>query len=433
MFEVRHDCPQCGAESTLNESDRVLTCAYCGVRNVLWSARLFRFVLVPQVKVAVMPANDELVYAPYLRFRGSALSLRGAAVCERVLDLSRVALASRVLPPGLGFRGQTQLLRFVEAHTRGTFLRASASAAAILNEALASEEMGAPVLSGESPEEQARSNWTAGPRDGAAAPCEFIGEAMSFIYHPFLRQGRLLADGITGDPVARIPDGFDFSSLADPGEPRSDLRAQAAVCPHCGFNLEGEPDSVALSCGNCGTVWEAVAGSWQRREVETIPSRREATIHLPFWRLWVQIRGLSSRHAESLGVAAPANEDAGPENPVRLEVWGPAFKIRPRLMLMLACRLSGTPVTLRGEAEVPRGRRHPITLPASEAAQVVRFTLAEMTMRKTEVVPGLAAANVTLENAAIAYVPFAAMGAELVQSELGLSVSSAALGFGRRL
>ena len=44
-LQVEQGCPQCGARIVLAETDRLLTCSFCGVRNYLQATGPFRYVL----------------------------------------------------------------------------------------------------------------------------------------------------------------------------------------------------------------------------------------------------------------------------------------------------------------------------------------------------------------------------------------------------
>ena len=52
-----------------------------------------------------------------------------------------------------------------------------------------------------------------------------------------------------------------FSSITE-NVPSWNLTFLATLCPRCGWNLEGEKDSVVLTCGNCQTAWEAQRGQF---------------------------------------------------------------------------------------------------------------------------------------------------------------------------
>ena len=67
-LRVKQNCPQCGASVILTETDRLLTCTFCGTRNYLQSSGPFRYTLPMAAGEA---ASIESVLAPYIRFKGT--------------------------------------------------------------------------------------------------------------------------------------------------------------------------------------------------------------------------------------------------------------------------------------------------------------------------------------------------------------------------
>jgi DNA-directed RNA polymerase subunit RPC12/RpoP len=64
-FTVEQDCPQCGAPIELDETDHLMRCPYCQVKNFLFTPKYFRYLLPHKVN------QKEIIYAPYLRFKGN--------------------------------------------------------------------------------------------------------------------------------------------------------------------------------------------------------------------------------------------------------------------------------------------------------------------------------------------------------------------------
>ena len=63
---IEHQCPQCGAPATLEETERLFTCPFCRVKSYLVTRDYFRYML-PHAA----PAGKSLVFLPYWRFKGS--------------------------------------------------------------------------------------------------------------------------------------------------------------------------------------------------------------------------------------------------------------------------------------------------------------------------------------------------------------------------
>ena len=91
-FRVQHQCPQCGAAIEFAETDHLLICPFCDVRNFMWTPHYLRFVFHPQVTDG--PA-DRVVYAPYLHFKGNVFFTRGPKLERKVLEFTSLGLASK--------------------------------------------------------------------------------------------------------------------------------------------------------------------------------------------------------------------------------------------------------------------------------------------------------------------------------------------------
>ncbi len=48
-IRISHACPSCGAPVEMHESDRLSSCAFCGVQNYIVENDLFRFVLPDKI------------------------------------------------------------------------------------------------------------------------------------------------------------------------------------------------------------------------------------------------------------------------------------------------------------------------------------------------------------------------------------------------
>ena len=118
-FIIEHQCPQCGAPAELEETDRLFECGYCRVKSYLTVPDYFRYTLPHHA-----PAGKELIYFPYWRFKGMLFSCLKKNIDMRFLDVSHQALGSVHFPVNIGFRGQTQKLRFAAAREGCTVCQA---------------------------------------------------------------------------------------------------------------------------------------------------------------------------------------------------------------------------------------------------------------------------------------------------------------------
>ena len=164
-FTVEQECPQCGAPIELDETDRLLRCPYCDVKNFLFTQNYFRYILPDKAP------NKDIIYAPYLRFRGTVYFCKGLTMNHRFVDITNVGLEYKGIPVSLGLRPQALKMKFVTPTTRGSFLKFSLKAADILTRAgkLSSGNSREPILHR-----------------------AFIGETMSLIYLPLYIEGERL-------------------------------------------------------------------------------------------------------------------------------------------------------------------------------------------------------------------------------------------------
>jgi len=400
---VQHECPQCGAEVQLEDSDRVLICAYCSVASLLHTSQYYRF------KLPVHHAGEDLQWIPYLHFKGSAFLIENGDVAERVLQVSAPGAPSIHLPPSLGYRAQTQKLRFVKAEDQGEFVRFSLKPNDLLKSAL--------VMAGAS-------------KHGHVT---FIGETASVIYLPLTRTKETLMDAVTGQPLLSVPQ-LD-PPLVEP--PVGDLSFTPAMCPRCGASLQTSSAAVAFPCTNCDSVWESVSGRLVlRASLSICKTTNPGLVYVPFWSFQVN-RGAPTTWGELADTTGQPLARRQPSGDT-WRFWCPAFKVRPRVLLRLAERLSLTPMwpasafESPGPSPVPRRNRHPVTLPSREAAEMLPVAIASMAFTVLDR-PGLFASQPALQEPVLVFVAFETTSQGLVNQSLSLSISLASLGFGETL
>ena len=162
-FKVEQECPQCGGRMDLEETDRLVACPYCGVKSFLYSPGLFRFVMSHKAP------GKEIVYVPYLRFKGSVFSCRVEGVSYRIVDFSRLGTPFKNFPFSLGLRPQALKMRFAGPDIDGRFLKCFLTSSDLL-------------------EEVARQAPEKGEED--VFHRALIGEAINLIYLPCMRRRR---------------------------------------------------------------------------------------------------------------------------------------------------------------------------------------------------------------------------------------------------
>ena len=214
-WQIEQGCPQCGAPVTLDETDRLLACPFCRTRLYLSAKDHFRYYIPPAAG-----ADGELIYIPYWRLRGSAFSATGVEVIHRFADTSTLAVNFPGLPYSLGLRPQVLKLRFVSPDTEGRFIAPDLP-----------RDAAVPGL-GSAPQERLHPDLHR--RDGKPDPRAPAPQGRNPLRrHP--RKARLLpAAPMTGNVCCAAPPAV-----------RGEIRFVPTLCPRCGWDMEGERDSLS--------------------------------------------------------------------------------------------------------------------------------------------------------------------------------------------
>jgi len=368
-FTVEHQCPQCGAPIELEETDYLLRCPYCNVKNFLFAPGCFHFLLPHKA------FDKDIIYAPYMRFKGEVYFCKGTSIGHRIVDITHLGAAFKELPVSLGLRPQAMKMKFVTPDMVGSFLKCSLRAADVLAKV-------------------GRQSLIFGP--GKLIHRAYIGEALSLIYLPLFVQNNRVFDAVTERLIAKVPQGADIFGAAIEENPRWKITFMATICPRCGWNLDGERDSVVLTCSNCDAAWEASEGRFVQVGFGAVPVQK---------------------HWENQAMA----------------FWIPAFKIRPKVFLNLARQMTITQKDFEMEEKIPKKGLYPVTLPQGEAAQGMKITLASAGLSKKKIFPLLPRVSFATKESTLVYLPFNDTGHEMIQEHMGISINKNALRFGRQL
>ncbi len=399
-WQVLHACPQCGAPVTLDETDRILGCAFCRTRLYLVPEDHVRYLLPP----GAMPG--EALYVPYWRLKGLCFVWRGMELDHRHVDATILALENPLLPVSLGMRPQAMQLRFAFSADRGVFFP--------------------PAFSGQ----EAVARISAGRSGPAAPPPCWIGETVSVLYAPLYWQGGRLYDAVLRRPIAG-EGALPAEPQPAPEDPRRALRFVPTLCPRCGWDLAGERDAVVLICGNCHTAWTCQGDRWEQIPFEVVRARGEDPWYLPFWRMRPRMETLPLRSYADLvrwanlpRAPSPVLEEAP------LYVWSPAFKIAPPVFLRWARQLTATPPPAGERDRLPRGTVWTANLAPTEAIQSMGVTLGCLASDRRNKLSLLAASSLAARDILLVYHPFVPGRSELTHEISGLTIDRRALGFG---
>lgn len=406
-FTIEQECPQCGAPIEMDETDHLLRCPYCDVKNYLYTPNYLRYVLPHKAP------DKEIIYAPYLRFKGNVYFCKGMTVGHRVIDITNVGLEFKGLPSSLGIRPQAMKMRFVTRETEGSFLRFSLKAVDIIAKA---------------------GKLSSGSASARILHRAFIGETMSLIYLPLYVDRDRLFDAVLNRPITELPDGREGLEQAINRNPKWQIQFLATLCPQCGWNLDGERDSVLMTCGNCETAWEVLEGKFIRVNHSVVPGQGEESVYLPFWKISAKADAVDiNSFADFVRVTNQPRVVGEEWESEYMALWSPAFKIRPKIFLNVARQFTISQKHFKTEETIPGKNLHPVTLPRTEAVQALKVILAGSTVNKKNIFPNLPRIKFEIKDTTLVYLPFTDTGHEMTQQDLRISINKNTLQFGRQL
>jgi DNA-directed RNA polymerase subunit RPC12/RpoP len=401
-LRIAHQCPQCGAPAELEETERLFACPFCRVRSFLLDRDYFRYLLPAKTR-----PREELVYYPYWRFKGDLLLVRPAGNDIKFVDVSWLAAAAPGLPPSLGVRPQALKLAYAAPDSPGRFVAPGESFAAAFA-AIARRVLRA--------------------LPGTVLLSAHLGEALGLIYAPLHARQERIYDAVLDRPISGAPvDSFPPAGAAA-ASPDWAVTFVPALCPECGWDLEGAREALVLICRNCAACWRTDGNRLARVAAVVHPSPEPGRVHLPFWQIFVRWEGIAIESYADLAAAAGLPRAVQPGWAERAFCFTtPAFKLAAQPFLRLAESLT---LTLLPEppAESPPPAPHlPVTIAADEAAQSLPVVLAGFLKpreRLAELIPTL---RITPERFRLAYLPFRPDRHDYIHPEIPLAVNRSAL------
>jgi hypothetical protein len=412
---IQQSCPSCGAPIELHEADRLLKCPFCDGGNYLVAAGTSRFVLPDKAPSHI--AREDLVYAPYFRFKGNIFSCQGKQVDYKVIDTTHQGFNIPSLPLSLGLRPQAMKIFPVTETITGRFCRQAEKITAIFTKAT---DLAALFSSREA--------------DKPLYHRAVIGETISCIYLPAYLQDDSLFDAVLNRPLGESRSIADLVQQSTPYQPAWEPRFLATICPHCAGMLTGEHDSLVLCCRNCASLWAENEGAFHPVSWRIVRSGQDDPVYLPFWKIRPTTTGIAlSSFGDFLRLTNQPVVVKKEHDALDLCFWIPAFKIRPNLFLQMAKSITISQARIPvGETDMAK-MMYPVTLPSSEAIQALKTILAHITMDKKHLLPQLPSIAFQARQTDLVYLPFTTSGQDLVQEQTTVSVSSAVLEFGRSL
>ncbi|WP_218576683.1 hypothetical protein [Desulfobacter latus] len=352
-----------------------------------------------------VPAEAQLIYLPYWRFKGVRYMCTASGIIPKFTDISTLAMADMPpqIPFSLGLRSQAMPMKLIRPDTQGTFFRPLPTAMVLKEK-----------TSGLNPDEIAFK--------------EDIGETFSLIYAPFYISRQHLVDGVTNQVLPQekpiSPEIFDRNRV----RPGIETHFIAGICPACGADLEGSGDSLALVCRNCHSLWRARGKNFAKIKFSTVPPAHKDDIMLPFWRISANISPLNlASHADlarmaNLPLAIPREWEKKP-----VHFWSPAFKVRPNIFLRLLGQLTSAQLAPPLSQTVEDNVYQPVNLPASEAVETIRITMAALLKPRKEILERLPETNVVPRSISLIFMPFNSSQHDIIHPDLGIGINKKAL------
>jgi predicted RNA-binding Zn-ribbon protein involved in translation (DUF1610 family) len=410
-WTVEHRCTQCGAPITLEEADRFFTCPFCRVKICFTTKEYFRYYLQPPQE-----STEEIFYVPYWRIRGIVFSCdEELEVKSSIVDATHCGVGAEIYPESLGLRPQALRLRFATPESGILFPEPSL----MFDQAFEKIQAGLP-------------HYQSGNAPIRIFHRSFIGEKVSIVYAPFFLKNRILHDGILGKPLKSRKD--EMNIMPSPGKARHLLKALPALCPECGWDLDGERNSVIFFCKNCNTAWCLTENNLRRKDFLVLRGGEGHTTHLPFWRIRADVAGLDL-HSKAdlvrlgnLPVVVRADWES-----TAIYFWVPGFMVHAPLFLRLGRLLTLQQPDDFKEGEEVRIAPQSASLPLRDVTDSLKTIIASLIATKKRTWPSLGTISTKAEQTDLVYIPFQEQKDEFFNSSLKISIAKNALKYGQYL
>lgn len=405
-FHIDWQCPQCGAPSNLEETDRLVACPFCRTRSFLLTRDYFRYVLP-----AKNPTSDELFYFPYWRFRGTLLFCLPAGNDHKFLDVNQCASDVPGMPMTLGLRPQAMKLKFVSPDLAGRFIPAehSFSDTFTVFQKRFSQKLPKPIL------------YSA-----------HLGESVGLLYAPVYARDQFY-DAVLEQPLDKCTHNFADDGFKDK-KPDWRVHFVPALCPDCGWDLEGQRSALVLHCRNCASSWYPSGETLTRVDSHCMEDPDQEVYYLPFWQITADISDIGlSTYSDLVKVAnlPKVIDEAIASREFRF--WTPAFKLRAQAFLRMAEGLTLIQAQEMLNPALPPVGHHPVTLPVEEACESLKVVLAGFLKPRRRVTEMLTRISIHPTHFRLAYLPFRDDRHDFIQAQTQLALNKNLLSQSRHL
>jgi hypothetical protein len=435
-MQIDHQCPQCGGSVILEETDRLLQCAFCKTCLFIQPNDYFRYLFSFPNTI-----EEEIIFVPYWRFRGMHFACRTAGVKTTVIDKNFLAINDKTLPATLGIRPQSINLKFAQKIEHARFIeprlpfekssvetknRLSFETITTHDTRFVSIDDGYNMI--EIPETRTEL------KEDKLYHESFVADKASVIYTPLFIRNNTVYDAIMTKPISNNVDIDGLSKDASSAD--WIIQFLPTLCPNCGWDLIAERDSCVLLCNHCNRSWEVSQGMFRpvKYAIAFSANPQKKTIYLPFWKIKVAVGGIGLQSHRDLVKLANIPKCAKTEWKISDPCfWIPAFKIAPPLFLRIARQMT----IANPEKELLEEFRdiscYPVNVTLDEAIDGLKVVLADIAINKKDVMPRLEDITIMPVESLLVFHPFIDSNYELSESEIPCSLIKNALKWGMNL
>jgi len=413
-LSIEQSCPSCGAAIVLSEDDKLIQCEFCDVSNYRLDSTAARYVLPHKLPVDIH--EDDLIFVPYLRFKGVVYYVERDRVRHKIVDASRLAVEMPSLAPSLGLRPQVMKVRPVTSAMTGIFVLQTVPVKAAFIQATKLVDL------------------YSNNKNTTVVHRAFIGETISVIYQPYYLKNDRIVDAVDGRPVGSSTD-IALDTLKSCQSKKSwEPSFVGTICAKCGGVMSGERDSRVLTCENCLTRWlenkrRLLPVNWS---VAESPGGQDT--FFPFWKISFSTTGIEI--SDFAGLIEFTNQPIIISSSMKNEQLYfllPAFKVNPKMYLQIASQLTIAQRKLPQGSRVDKVSSHPVNLDLTEAIQSIKSVLAHLTVGKKKKLRNLPKLTTVVHGSELLYLPFTKKVHDYLQCHTPASIQVAAVRYGRSL
>jgi hypothetical protein len=434
-MQIDHQCPQCGGSIILEETDRLLQCAFCKTRLFIQSKDYFRY-LFPLRDIN----EEEVIFVPYWRFRGMHFACCTSGIKTTVIDKNFLAINNKTLSSTLGIRPQSMNLKFAQKTENARFIEphlpfdksSVETKNRISYEFITHNTRFIGINTGEDYVEIPETKTEL--KEDRLYHDAFVADKVSIIYSPLFIRDNTIYDAILSRPISR---NVDIEGLTgDAFSTDWTIQFLPTLCPNCGWDLIAEKDSCILLCNHCNRAWEVSQSTFKPVKYAVAPpdNPQQKVTHLPFWKIKADIRGINLQsYGDLLKLANFSKSVKEEQKRTDIYFWIPAFKIAPPVFLRIAKQMTTANPQKELLEELHNISCYPANVMVNEAIESLKVVLAEIAVDKKYFMPRLEEITVTPVESLLVFHPFSDSNYELSEPAIKCGLMKNALRWGKNL